>query len=718
MRICVIGKISPIQGGTSKLNFWICQALAEAGHEVHLVSNANEVEAQYRTIGGEIPVDLSDTPLAHLKSKLHIYCTDSKSHYSYIPYANPYVSKLTSIALEVIKNNNCELIFGHYIEPYGIAAYFASMITGVPFGLMHAGSDVGRLFQNPELRTLYSSMMKNASFIFASNSTKRRFIEEGVNASQLYPLPRSTYAEAIYTPESKELDLRRHVQKAREELGGTWYESLLDQYPISNYIRARPTIAIYGKTGGVKGSYDLVSALSKLMNEGVDFNFLALTSSGPKTLSTFLAKVNDAGLSTKTTWLPFVAHWKIPEFLALADIACFLERDFSIPIHHPAVPVEILLCGKSLILSKEIADKQRYKNSLIDGENVLIVEPRDIDSLANKLRRVLLDKSFAQDMGKAGREMILQYMGSGEKLATELGETFHGIYQDILLMKAERNMIEFQSFLNRLYTDDVFRKLNELNPDIAHSFYVLSDEEKALLKKVEARAVEEFADGLKVKSRQRHLKIFPLTVAALENKAVDYFDRFYALNRPYPGETKQALSNKFGQFLEDAVLADKEMAPEIAELVRFERKFVELSLRTSHEDDFRYINAPAPVSTFDLATLIRLKPSVHIERYDFDIPSFAEQLKKDPAKAKARSMPTNVVFSVRPNEASPKVLKMNDASVRLLELAAQPKTITELAQLFSKVQDKPASEKDVIEAVQFFVKGGLLESETNIQQAA
>jgi glycosyltransferase involved in cell wall biosynthesis len=491
VKICVIGKISPIQGGVSKLNFWICQALAESGHEVHVVTNGAEVEPQYRTIGGKIAADLTNTPLSGLMQNLTIHYTDEKSHYSYIPFSNPFVSKLSSIAIDVIKQHGCDIIFGHYFEPYGVAAYIASKATGVPFGLQHAGSDVGRLLQSPELRSIYTEIIRDADYLFTSNSTRRRFIQEGADPEKIHALPRSSYADYLYTPDCEPLDLTAHIVNARTELKGSDYENILDQFPISNYVPSRATIGIYGKTGESKGSYDLIEALKILKNKGIDFNFFALTNSNKRSLNVFLEKVRAADLADRTVWLPFVPHWEVPKFIKLCDVVCFLERDFSIPIHQPAVAVEVMMCGTCLVVSDEVANKQRYKASLKDGENILIVSPKDINALAEKIAPVLTNKSLAQDIGAAARTTILENTASFEVINAALSTKFEEIHTAILTKKDEKHMIEFQSFLNRLYTDDIFRKLNGSDPEAAQSFFTLTVDEKTLLRQIESKVVEE-----------------------------------------------------------------------------------------------------------------------------------------------------------------------------------------------------------------------------------
>ena len=50
MKLCMIGKYPPIQGGVSRENFWQTYTLAQAGFDVHVVTNAQEVENEFRCI--------------------------------------------------------------------------------------------------------------------------------------------------------------------------------------------------------------------------------------------------------------------------------------------------------------------------------------------------------------------------------------------------------------------------------------------------------------------------------------------------------------------------------------------------------------------------------------------------------------------------------------------------------------------------------------------
>jgi hypothetical protein len=80
------------------------------------------------------------------------------------------------MATDVIKTSGCELIYSTYFEPYSVAAHLASRWTGVPYGIRHAGSDVGRLFQASELQTSYANVVLSADYLAVGPKTLRSLL--------------------------------------------------------------------------------------------------------------------------------------------------------------------------------------------------------------------------------------------------------------------------------------------------------------------------------------------------------------------------------------------------------------------------------------------------------------------------------------------------------------------------------------------------------------
>ncbi len=139
MKICILSKYPPIEGGVSTRVYWLAKALGEKGNEVHVVTNALEVEDKYRE-------QIDDNGEENAQQKVFIHSTTSDTNPWHIPFSKAYAERVASLAIVVIEEHNIQLIDSYYVLPYGIAAYITRNITGRPQILRHAGSDIGKLY--------------------------------------------------------------------------------------------------------------------------------------------------------------------------------------------------------------------------------------------------------------------------------------------------------------------------------------------------------------------------------------------------------------------------------------------------------------------------------------------------------------------------------------------------------------------------------------------
>src|SRR6202035_1423433 len=160
VRICVIGKFPPIQGGVSMRTYWAAHRLAARGHDVHVVTNADEVSGPFRM--HMRPQDWQRCEAVYDSGAVTVHRSDPVDRsQAYIPMASPFVSKLAGIAARVHAERPFDVIYSHYMEPYGVAGLLAAQITGVPHVVRTAGSDAGRLWRHPQLETLYDHVLKS-----------------------------------------------------------------------------------------------------------------------------------------------------------------------------------------------------------------------------------------------------------------------------------------------------------------------------------------------------------------------------------------------------------------------------------------------------------------------------------------------------------------------------------------------------------------------------
>ena len=321
----------------------------------------------------------------------------------HIPRTTASVSRLAGAAADVIRTNQCDVCFAYYLEPYGVAAYLAHKQTGVPYALKHAGSDIDRLMLVPDLAETYREVWRTAAAVMTREELAGRFLQMGVDPSR-FAIGLKFEIPDIFNPGHAPLDVAAILANAE---GKAFAHIPPSMRRNDSPDPATPTIGIYGKVGETKGSFDLVRALRKVKDQGLRFNLLCM-GNGVQ-FPRFVEEVEAAGLTAETWLLPFLPHWRVPAFLRSCTAVCFLEREFPVKIHGPGVPQEIMSCGVCLIVSGEIDAKQRRRFDFRPGEAALVVkDPKDHDSLADALARVIRDPEWAAAVGRAGYESLQQ----------------------------------------------------------------------------------------------------------------------------------------------------------------------------------------------------------------------------------------------------------------------------------------------------------------------
>ncbi|MBA7662612.1 hypothetical protein ES703_70641 [subsurface metagenome] len=97
MKICMIGKYPPIEGGVSTRTYWLARALGEQGVEVHIVTNAQEVEEEYKEI-------IQDGDPEYAPPNVYVHSTNETSHPCVVvpEHDFPIANQTPSIPAEVL----------------------------------------------------------------------------------------------------------------------------------------------------------------------------------------------------------------------------------------------------------------------------------------------------------------------------------------------------------------------------------------------------------------------------------------------------------------------------------------------------------------------------------------------------------------------------------------------------------------------------------------
>jgi glycosyltransferase involved in cell wall biosynthesis len=386
--------------------YWAAHTLAMQGHEVHVVTNAKEVRPPFRMhMRAE---DWSRCEAQHGSGSVTVHWTDPIDHsQAYIPMASPFVSKLAAIAATVHRQIQFDVIYSHYLEPYGVAAHLAAQMTGAPHVARMAGSDAGRLWRHPQFEALYDHVLRSAEVVIAGGKVAERAIERGVGRDRIAYGGRFIVPEDLFTPAGPVLDLaavRAEVEMDKDVRDLLW----------GDLTPGRPHFGICGKLGESKGSFALLAAMRRLKLAGLDVGLVALAHGQPAIERSFRSRARKLGLADRILQIPFMPHWRVPEFLRGCLAVCCLEQDFPIDFHTPIIPLEVLLCGACLVGSTEVIRKLPMYARLPHGYGCVAIEDvNDVEVLADRLAAIAEDPGPAAAVGARARSFACELQREG-----------------------------------------------------------------------------------------------------------------------------------------------------------------------------------------------------------------------------------------------------------------------------------------------------------------
>ena len=379
----MISKYPPIEGGVSSYSYWLSKQIGERGHEVHVVTNAMEVESEFS---------------AKLKLNDPYFCTENVSVHSkfpsptvdanpsHIPFSRMFCEKLASLAIDVIEENDVQVIDSWYLVPYCVSGYLAKSFTNIPQIVRHAGSDLQRLYPSPYLKKLLTKVIQSADKIITNPDQVTFFDNLGIPPSKIISLENIPVDMGAFNPKVKPYDLATKITNKK-------------------YHPDTPIIAYIGKITyhyATKGLCELLEACSKIKQD-----FLLLFVSNGKKISEFKKLVKKSNLTEKTAFMDFVPPWQMPSILKACTCIVSLEKETSPTLSYSvsAIPAEAMATGKCVLMSTKMHKKEQYKE-FIDGEEVLVVNPSNVNRIKAILENIIKNPTIADTIGENANRAI------------------------------------------------------------------------------------------------------------------------------------------------------------------------------------------------------------------------------------------------------------------------------------------------------------------------
>jgi glycosyltransferase involved in cell wall biosynthesis len=425
MEICMFGKYPPIEGGVSMRTYWGAHGLARLGHTVHVITNAKEVELPYRMFMRDEDWRLCEGQYGPGSVKVHWTESYGKRQW-HIPTSRTFITKLTSLGLELAQMRSIDVLYAHYVEPYGVAAHIVSEAMGLPLVIRPAGSDAGRLWALPQFRVLYNHVFTSADTVICGPTVAQKMIDAGVEPARIARSPdRYVSLPDLFAPTGSILNielLRNQILIAGDQ---ECQALLFGQYdPSLSYF------GIYGKLGKAKGTQSLLAAFTRLRDRGFPVGLLVMAHDRPGALDAFRECVKANRLEKQVCQLPFLPHWRVPEFIRRCTAVCCLEQDFPIKFHNSVLGLEVLTCGGCLIGSVEATQKLPEAHRLIDGDNCIVVQDvSKIDDVERQLVFVIENPERVEQIRRRARQYAVDI---------HLDNTFPHRLESILIDTAKR----------------------------------------------------------------------------------------------------------------------------------------------------------------------------------------------------------------------------------------------------------------------------------------
>lgn len=340
MKICIISKYPPIQGGISSHIFWLSKGLAEKGVEVHVVTNANCVEEEY---------SIEDRPEMNIPNLfVHFVKSDIPWH---IPYSELYIARLLDKALEIIEKHQIDIIDTNYLIPYGMVGYLVSKMTGLPYIIRHGGSDLAKFFNEGMFKHILKKTIQNAAVVLTDEKNKELFNELNPN---FHVHPRYIPDERYFKPSFASHELPRFAYIGK----------------VNHYWKYKSLDKIVNIFSGIKEKHELL-----FISQG----------KGIKDFSKF---IKDQKLNTYE-FKNFVHPTNMPDLLKNIDfLLCFTQdnpmRDFSNIIS------EALWAGIPIVT--DITNKVKEYTKYIDitsGDQIINITLDDIETAQGEISTII-----------------------------------------------------------------------------------------------------------------------------------------------------------------------------------------------------------------------------------------------------------------------------------------------------------------------------------------
>lgn len=182
MKILLIGKYPPMQGGISTKTYWLYKHLEKDGVEFQIITLN---DSQYST---------NEHDLAN------VTVVKEKGVPWHIPETSLVDDRLINAALKVTNDFTPDLIETNYLWPFCKDALFIAQTLNKPLLIRHAGSDILKFYNDQEFRDIMSIYFNQAAAIISNISSIDLLKDICIDTEKIKCMPRYIPDPDIFKP--------------------------------------------------------------------------------------------------------------------------------------------------------------------------------------------------------------------------------------------------------------------------------------------------------------------------------------------------------------------------------------------------------------------------------------------------------------------------------------------------------------------------------------
>lgn len=292
-------------------------------------------------------------------------------------------------AVKAISKKKCDFVIGFgYSSATNIMAQFTSRIKKIPYILWTGAKEDNEVGRDIFTRKIKRYMNRSADYCLASSSLTMDFM-------QMYGVPKEKLSHALYAIDNEAFE--KKLGKVSNDK-----ESIRQKFNISS---DKKVVLCVSRVIWYKCIDVLLKAWKTIDNN--DW-VLVIAGDGPD-YEKNLALAGQLELDN-LNFLGNVPHEEIHRLYCISDL-------FVLP---SAGDIWGLVINEAMLASLPVVTTKMvgaYKDMIIEGENGFVVEPNNIDQLADSLKEIMVNPALCCKMGTKSKEIVAKHNFQGTEKA-------------------------------------------------------------------------------------------------------------------------------------------------------------------------------------------------------------------------------------------------------------------------------------------------------------